>query len=78
MACGPHHSLFVLSSGEVYSSGFNDNGQLGYSDVRSRLVPEHITALTHERAVDAACGYYHSLVLTRDGNVYAFGRNDKG
>ena len=25
-----------------------------------------------------ACGYYHSLLVTDIGEVYAFGRNDKG
>ena len=26
----------------------------------------------------AACGYYHTLVRRDTGEIYAFGRNDKG
>jgi len=27
---------------------------------------------------EIACGYYHTLVLSENGEVFAFGRNDKG
>lgn len=30
------------------------------------------------QVVRIACGYYHSLVLRKDGSVFAFGRNDYG
>ena len=30
------------------------------------------------QVVRVACGYYHSLVLRKDGSIFAFGRNDYG
>ena len=37
-SCGLHHTLFLAENGVAYSSGFNDNGQLGVGDTRSRYI----------------------------------------
>ena len=36
VACGVHHTIFLLKSGVVYSCGNNDHGQLGHDKARSR------------------------------------------
>jgi RCC1 and BTB domain-containing protein len=77
-ACGLHHSVFVTANGEVYSCGFNDNGQLGHNDTRSRNSPFLVESLKNKFIVQAACGYYHTMVMRDSGEIYAFGRNDKG
>eukprot|EP00347_Sterkiella_histriomuscorum_P007830 403347403 len=77
-ACGLHHSVFVTVHGEVFSCGFNDNGQLGHNDTKSRNQPVLIESLKNKFIVQAACGYYHTLVRRDTGEIYAFGRNDKG
>lgn len=65
-------------NGEVFSCGFNDNGQLGLNDTRLRNSPVLIESLKHEFILQAACGYYHTIVRRDSGEIYAFGRNDKG
>ena len=65
-------------NGEVFSCGFNDNGQLGHNDTRSRNSPVLIESLKNKFIVQAACGYYHTVVRRDTGDIYAFGRNDKG
>jgi alpha-tubulin suppressor-like RCC1 family protein len=65
-------------SGEVFSCGFNDNGQLGHNDIRSRNSPVIIEGLRNKFIAQAACGYYHTIVKRDTGEIYAFGRNDKG
>lgn len=77
-ACGLHHSVFLTRDGHIYSSGFNDNGQLGLGDKNHRNSPIIVNALENEKIVDVACGYYHTLARTDKGDIYSFGRNDKG
>ena len=33
VACGLHHTVFVNEQGVAYSTGFNENGQLGLGDL---------------------------------------------
>ena len=35
-----------------------------------------MVALSHCRVALAACSYHHSLALSTEGDLYAFGRND--
>jgi alpha-tubulin suppressor-like RCC1 family protein len=79
-SCGLHHTVFVTKNHMLYSCGFNDNGQLGHSDTKSRNVPCLVShaSLMGNQVQYAVCGYYHSIVLLNNGDVYSFGRNDKG
>ncbi|OLY77869.1 RCC1 and BTB domain-containing protein 2 [Smittium mucronatum] len=70
VACGYFHSLFVDSSGFVYSCGLNKYGQLGrsYGDYS---VPEPVTEflkkngqLADPTVIQISCGIYHSVVNT--------------
>jgi alpha-tubulin suppressor-like RCC1 family protein len=72
--------VFVTKANQLYSCGFNDNGQLGHSDTKSRNVPCLVThgQLSGGAVKYAVCGYYHTIVLKTNGDVYSFGRNDKG
>ncbi|CAB3378357.1 Hypothetical predicted protein [Cloeon dipterum] len=80
--CSGKLSIFAISgSGSVFSWGDNCHGQLGLGTIQFQLfdVPTKILGcLEHKRVVQVACGYYHTLVLTSQGEVYAFGRNDNG
>jgi alpha-tubulin suppressor-like RCC1 family protein len=77
-AWGLHHSVFLTKDGQIYSTGFNDNGQLGLGDNATKNKPTLVSALEDEKIVDIACGYYHTLAKLVNGEVYSFGRNDKG
>ena len=81
-----NHSLAIAQDGHVYSWGEDKTGQLGRGDngrvdcTKSkndcRLEMGVIAGL--EKAVMIAAGYSHSLVLTEDNSVWAFGANGQG
>ncbi|XP_065336812.1 RCC1 and BTB domain-containing protein 1-like [Cloeon dipterum] len=70
-------SIFAISrSGGVFSWGENCDGQLGLGTKEYTKVPTKISgSLEHKKVVQVACGGLHTLALTSEGEVYAFGWN---
>ena len=77
-ACGLHHTIFLTTDGKLYACGNNENGQLGLRDSKSRYVPSLIEDCKSLSVIEVACGYYHTMILAEGGDVFTFGRNDKG
>lgn len=71
--CGQYHTLALTDDAQVYSWGWGIHGQLGHGDVEDRLIPHLVKSLTNKHVFKIAGGYIHSLVLTSQGDVYAFG-----
>jgi regulator of chromosome condensation len=61
----------------VYAWGINGFGQLGTGDNHSHERPRKVKDFP-EDIVDIACGANHTLLLTKGGEVYSFGRNAYG
>lgn len=81
IASGVWHSVGVASDGDLYTWGYNYNGQLGDGTQSSRSTPKRIELpglAAGERVAQIATGTQHSLALTSAGNVYAWGDNDRG
>ncbi|XP_014471626.1 PREDICTED: RCC1 and BTB domain-containing protein 1-like isoform X3 [Dinoponera quadriceps] len=75
---GPH-VLALADSGEVYSWGHNGFCELGNGSTNQGLTPTPVNInLNGKHIVDIACGNHHSLALTEDGEVYAWGQNNCG
>jgi len=78
---GGNHSLALTSDGQVFAWGYNGNGQLGNGTTTSSNVPVAVTttgALAGKTIVAIAAGYYHSLAVSADGQVFAWGANFDG
>jgi alpha-tubulin suppressor-like RCC1 family protein len=80
------HSIIVTTTG-VYTLGNtgnadnNNKGQLGVNSTIVHTTPKPITIsadISNKTIVDAACGGAHSLLLSSDGQVFAFGDNTYG
>jgi alpha-tubulin suppressor-like RCC1 family protein len=68
------HSLVTSGKeGEIWSFGSGDAGKLGHGGTGSEAVPRLIEALSGVVVKQVAAERYHSIVLTRDGDVFTWG-----
>jgi alpha-tubulin suppressor-like RCC1 family protein len=79
-ACA-NHALALRSDKTVLAWGSNGSGQLGKANLETSFVPVPVAGLTNVKAV--ACGVGgggggHSLALTFEGKVFAWGANTNG
>ena len=78
VTCGQTSSMLILDSGEVFGWGYNGNGQLGLGSNSNQLSPCRIALLNGLVIVKIVCGYAHTLALTDEGHLYAWGANSYG
>uniref|UniRef100_A0A8D3C4Y1 Regulator of chromosome condensation (RCC1) and BTB (POZ) domain containing protein 1 n=1 Tax=Scophthalmus maximus TaxID=52904 RepID=A0A8D3C4Y1_SCOMX len=75
---GPH-VLLVDEDGQLFSWGHNGYSQLGNGSCMQVLSPTLVTAsLKNKRVKEVACGSHHSMALTQEGEVFAWGYNNCG
>ncbi|TMW56352.1 hypothetical protein Poli38472_006362 [Pythium oligandrum] len=75
---GCEHLAAVSDAGALYTFGFNSRGQLGLGTTTSVSTPTLVEELVGKRVVEVACSYFHTVILTVDGELFACGRNDFG
>jgi alpha-tubulin suppressor-like RCC1 family protein len=73
---GAQHSLAVDSSGNLFSWGNNDQGQLGGGITAPRVTPMQVAGISGLRAADAWLGATH--IVNNDGSVWGWGANGSG
>ena len=76
--CGELHSLAVTSNGELYSWGSGSYGQLGNNGRVNRNSPVRVQFSETLQIKKMVAGKHHSMVLTEEGYVYAFGADNQG
>jgi hypothetical protein len=75
IAAGTYHSLFLMSDGSLWATGYNELGQLGDGTYNDTNQPEQIVA---SDVTAIAAGAAHSLFLKSDGSLWAMGENVYG
>ena len=81
VAAGWAHTVALTEDGVLWVWGFGSFGQLGLGDTNDRLVPTRLGAgevFGGSLVRMAACGYFHTLVVTVAGSVWAWGEGDGG
>jgi alpha-tubulin suppressor-like RCC1 family protein len=83
VAAGGYHTVAVTAGGRLYTWGYGCYGQLGHGDTGNSLVPTVVGAGAFGapeggRVVMAACGSWHTLVVTQEGALWACGLGCKG
>ena len=75
ISCGGVHTMAVTAVGHAWTCGGNDYGQLGVGDTANRLGFTRVDAgqLGGARIVMAACGWFHSVMVSAEGRVWTFG-----
>ena len=78
IAPGSGHVLFFTDFGDVFSTGDNTLGSLGFSSdpLLSEKKPTKIGLLPKIKNISTL--WDHSLALTVDGKVYSWGGNYEG
>lgn len=77
ISCGSRHSLALGENGIVFGWGHNECGQLGVDNIEKCNEPI-IVKLNDIKISKICCGPYHSLLLSCDGDICAFGWNKFG
>jgi alpha-tubulin suppressor-like RCC1 family protein len=77
-AAGSAHTVITTGSGQVYTFGVGDCGQLGHGDGVNYAKPKLVESVTLMNVSSVACGSNHTLVVTDSGYVYGFGSNSCG
>lgn len=75
IAAGNSHALARKADGTVLSWGLGTSGQLGLGDLISRNTPTAIPGASLPSPVALSAGEAHSVVLSSNGTVRAFGSN---
>lgn len=76
IACGLHHTAVLTQSGEVFTFGSNQYGQLGTGDLLPYFGPVQVKL--NSFIVQVAAGSNHTVLLSSRGVIYTFGHNIKG
>ena len=78
VACGAKHCAVVTDDGALYTWGDSECGQLGHGD-RGRLGRRRrVASLARTSVSAAACGRNHTLAVSADGQLYAWGSHEFG
>uniref|UniRef100_A0A2K6DEK5 HECT and RLD domain containing E3 ubiquitin protein ligase 5 n=1 Tax=Macaca nemestrina TaxID=9545 RepID=A0A2K6DEK5_MACNE len=84
ISAGEAHSMALSMSGNIYSWGKNEFGQLGLGHTESmehilRFLPCLVAELAGNRVTQIACGRWHTLAYVSDfGKVFSFGFGKDG
>ncbi|XP_066219756.1 serine/threonine-protein kinase Nek8 isoform X2 [Saccopteryx leptura] len=75
---GTAHSAAVTASGDCYTFGSNQHGQLGTNARRVSRVPCQVQGLQGIKIAMVACGDAFTVAIGTEGEVYSWGKGARG
>lgn len=86
ISAGNYHSLAVKNDGTVWAWGYNNHGQLGLGNLSNYYSPQKIDSMKlklfntfdSNTRFKIQAGHNHSVALSSNGDVYAWGYNNYG
>lgn len=76
ISCGDNFAGAITKSGQVFTWGFGNEGQLGHGDKFDQTIPR---AMNFDHSpVQISCGGAHTALLTKNNELYVFGRGREG
>ncbi len=78
IVAGQNHNIMLLENGQLFTWGNNIHGQLGlgHLNVNGVSIPQLVSNLPPVSFIANSAGSHHTLVVTQDGKLYAWGKND--
>eukprot|EP01125_Pyxidicula_operculata_P006912 TRINITY_DN2368_c0_g1_i2.p1 TRINITY_DN2368_c0_g1~~TRINITY_DN2368_c0_g1_i2.p1 ORF type:complete len:692 (-),score=98.22 TRINITY_DN2368_c0_g1_i2:410-2485(-) len=76
--CGGFHSALVTVDNDLYVFGKNDLGQLGLGHQNDIVLPVKCSFFDKMKVAKVVCGLNHTVVMTKNNKIYAFGANESG
>ena len=73
VSAGASHTLAIGKDGDLYSCGRGRSGQLGHGHFQDAGPMRQLQALKDMRVVSAVAGGSHSICITSNGGVWAWG-----
>jgi RCC1 and BTB domain-containing protein len=77
-SCGHACSFTISQQGELFSWGYNGNGQLGIGSNSSQSLPCRLKLPEHTLIGQVVCGHSHTMCLSDEGGLYSWGSNTYG
>lgn len=74
---GNYHSFAVKEDGKLYAWGLNNYGQLGIGDYKNTGTMKEVQVIDGSQVVNIVGGENHTIALTKNGDVYSWGKNDE-
>lgn len=71
-----YYSATITNKGNLYTWGYNSDGNLGTGDREPRENPEHIIFPNEEKVVFLSAKTRSVMAITDKGNLYAWGNNN--
>ncbi|KAL1195873.1 Ultraviolet-B receptor UVR8 [Cardamine amara subsp. amara] len=80
ISCGGRHSaaITVADAGGLITFGWGLYGQCGHGNTDDQLRPMEVSSVQNVRMESVAAGLWHTICISSDGKVYAFGGNQFG
>jgi len=87
VAAGGYHTVAVKKDGALWAWGWNEYGQLGrgndhdgclYDNFNEEYCPDPVQVGSNENWASVTAGYAHTVALTMDGALWAWGENSYG
>ncbi|XP_024013832.1 ultraviolet-B receptor UVR8 isoform X1 [Eutrema salsugineum] len=80
ISCGGRHSaaITVADAGGLITFGWGLYGQCGHGNTNDQLKPMAVSAVQNIRMESVAAGLWHTICISSDGKVFAFGGNQFG
>ncbi|XP_020881323.1 ultraviolet-B receptor UVR8 isoform X1 [Arabidopsis lyrata subsp. lyrata] len=78
ISCGGRHSAAITDAGGLITFGWGLYGQCGHGNTNDQLRPMAVSSMKSVRMESVAAGLWHTICISSDGKVYAFGGNQFG
>lgn len=75
---GKYHLIKLTQEGKVYGCGESYFGVCGLGGSQSAKKPIEIPNLSNKKIIQIACGMFHSLALTQEGDLFSWGMGFEG